>query len=120
MHRGLKVVLLAGLAALLVAAWSLPAAAAQQQRRAIQMGPYFQTLKADASIDASIDRGKQLFNQLGCGGCHPRGGTIGGVQRNVAGDVVPIPVPDLRGAALHYPRLSMTGFAANIGIMNDL
>lgn len=118
MRRVLRVLPMA-LAVLAFAGWS-SAAWAAPQRKAIQMGPYFQTLKADESIDKSIDRGKALFNNLGCGGCHPRGGTIGGVQRNVAGDVVPIPVPDLRGAALHYPRLSMTGFAANIGIMNDL
>jgi len=119
MRRMVRILPMA-LAVLALAGWSSAAWAAPQQRKTIPMGPYFQTLKADASIDKSIERGKTLFNELGCGGCHPRGGTIGGVQRNVAGDVVPIPVPDLRGAALHYPRLSMTGFTANIGIMNDL
>ena len=86
----------------------------------VPMGPYFQTLKQDRSIANAVDRGKTLFNDLGCGGCHPRGGTIGGTALNVAGQRVPVPIPALRGAALHYPRLSMTGFAANIGIMNDL
>ena len=84
------------------------------------MGPYFQTLQKDASIAAAIKRGKRQFNQLGCAGCHPRGGTIGGTARAVDGSPVPVPIPQLVGAALHYPRLSMTGFAANIGIMNDL
>ncbi len=86
----------------------------------VPMGPYFQTLQADNSIADSIERGKQIFNQLGCGGCHPRGGTIGGTALNVAGQRVPVPIPALKGAALHYPRQSMTGFAATIGIMNDL
>ena len=86
----------------------------------IPMGPYFQTLQQDSSIAKSIDRGKDLFNNLGCAGCHPRGGTIGGTSVNVAGQRVPIPIPALKGAAMHYPRLSMTGFAATIGVMNDL
>jgi hypothetical protein len=90
------------------------------QQKTIPMGPYFQTLQQDQSIADSIERGQQIFNQLGCGGCHPRGGTIGGTALNVAGQRVPVPVPALTGAALHYPRLSMTGFAATIGIMNDL
>ncbi len=93
---------------------------AAAQRKSIPMGPYFQTLRQDSSIADGIERGKVLFNQLGCGGCHPRGGTIGGTALNVAGQRVPIPIPKLNDAALHYPRLSMTGFAANIGTMNDL
>ena len=86
----------------------------------VTMGPYFQTLQADNTIADSIERGKQIFRQLGCAGCHPRGGTIGGTALNVAGQRVPVPIPALKGAALHYPRQSMTGFAATIGIMNDL
>ncbi len=86
----------------------------------IPMGPYFQTLQQDASIADAIERGMAQFAALGCGGCHPRGGTIGGTSLNVAGQRVPVPIPALKGAALHYPRQSMTGFAATIGIMNDL
>ncbi len=86
----------------------------------IPMGPYFQTLQSDASIADAVDRGKTLFNNLGCAGCHPRGGTIGGTAMDVGGNRVPVPIPALKGAALHYPRQSMTGFAATIGIMNDL
>jgi hypothetical protein len=93
---------------------------AQQKKKEIAMGPYFQTLRVDDSIENAIKRGQKLFNELGCAGCHPRGGTIGGTAVDVTGNRVPVPIPDLRGAALHYPRLSMTGFAANIGIMNDL
>lgn len=86
----------------------------------IPMGPYFQTLQQDNSIADAMTRGQQLFNELGCAGCHPRGGTIGGTALNVGGQRVPVPIPALKGAATHYPRLSMTGFAATIGIMNDL
>ena len=76
----------------------------------IPMGPYFQTLKQDSSIADAAERGKELFAKLGCGGR----------SVNVAGQRVPIPIPALKGAAMHYPRLSMTGFAATIGVMNDL
>jgi hypothetical protein len=93
-----------------------PAAA----QKGITMGPYFQTLQPEKSIEDSIKRGEALFNKLGCAGCHPRGGTIGGTARDVAGNPVPVPIPSLIGAAIHYPRMSMTGFAATIGIMNDL
>ena len=100
-----------------VLAWGVSPAVAQ---RAISMGPYFQTLQPEQSIENSIKRGQDLFNKIGCAGCHPRGGTIGGTTRDVAGNPVPVPIPSLIGAALHYPRLSMTNFAATIGIMNDL
>lgn len=96
-----------------------PAAAFAQKKR-IPMGPYFKTLQPDNSIEDAIKRGQRTFNELGCAGCHPRGGTIGGTARAVDGSPVPVPIPSLRGAALHYPRLSMTNFVANIGIMNDL
>ena len=100
---------------------SLPASVwAQKKKKEVPMGPYFQTLKPDKSIADSIARGRKHFNELGCAGCHPRGGTIGGTALDVAGNRVPIPIPALKGAALHYPRLSMTNFVANIGIMNDL
>ena len=93
---------------------------ASAQRKTVPMGPYFQTLQRDATIADSMERGKVLFNELGCAGCHPRGGTIGGTALNVAGQRVPVPIPALKNTALHYPRLSMVGFAANIGTMNDL
>lgn len=117
MNRILGRTVVALLAMTLVLGGTYGTAVAQ---KAVPMGPYFQTLQKDQSIALSIDRGKQLFNQLGCGGCHPRGGTIGGTAVNVAGQRVPVPIPALKGAALHYPRLSMAGFASNIGIMNDL
>lgn len=94
-----------------------PALAQQKQ---IQMGPYMETLKPQDSIDVAIARGKKLFNQLGCAGCHPRGGTIGGTAVAVDGNRMPIPIPDLRGAALHYPRIAGTGFIATIGMLNDM
>ncbi len=86
----------------------------------IKLGPYMNTLKPGDGIEAAIDRGQKLFNQLGCAGCHPRGGTIGGTAVDATGNRMNIPIPDLRGAALHYPRIAASGFVATIGIMNDL
>ncbi|MFQ5912081.1 MAG: hypothetical protein ACE5JS_02755 [Nitrospinota bacterium] len=105
-------------AALIAAGTSATASA--QKKKQVPMGPYFQTLRPEKTIADAVGRGKKLFNDLGCAGCHPRGGTIGGTARAVDGSRVPVPIPALRGAALHYPRLSMTNFVANIGIMNDL
>ena len=119
MFRTMTRVSLALLAAAVITAGTAATVSAQK-KKTIPMGPYFQTLQKDASIADSIKRGRRTFNQLGCAGCHPRGGTIGGTARAVDGSPVPVPIPQLVGAALHYPRLSMTGFAANIGIMNDL
>ena len=93
---------------------------AQQQKKELAMGPYFQTLKPDDRIDASIGRGQKLFNELGCAGCHPRGGTIGGTAVDATGTRMNIEIPTLRGAALHYPRRAASGFMASIGTMNDL
>lgn len=100
---------------------SLPAVLhAQQKRKELATGPYFQTLKPDDRIDASITRGQKLFNELGCAGCHPRGGTIGGTAVDASGNRMNIEIPSLRGAALHYPRRAASGFMATIGMMNDL
>ena len=55
---------------------------------------------------------------LGCAGCHPRGGTIGGVANDVTGNRMNIPIPDLHGAALHYPRIAGPGFIATIGTLH--
>jgi cytochrome c peroxidase len=100
---------------------SLPALShAQQKKKELAMGPYFQTLKADDRIDTSIARGQKLFNELGCAGCHPRGGTIGGTAVDATGNRMNIEIPTLRGAALHYPRRAASGFMATIGTMNDL
>jgi len=104
------------LTATLLVQWSH----AQQKKKELVMGPYFQTLKADDRIDASIKRGQKLFNDLGCAGCHPRGGTIGGTAVDASGNRMNIEIPTLRGAALHYPRRAASGFMATIGTMNDL
>ncbi len=93
---------------------------AQQKRKELVMGPYFQTLKSDDRIDASIARGQKLFNEQGCAGCHPRGGTIGGTAVDATGNRMNIEIPTLRGAALHYPRRAASGFMATVGTMNDL
>lgn len=106
-----------GLVVWLVGAVVTPALA---QKRQIQTGPYMETLKPRDNIDAAIARGKKTFNQIGCAGCHPRGGTIGGTAVAVDGNRMPIPIPNLRGAALHYPRIAGTGFIATIGMLNDM
>jgi cytochrome c len=104
----------------LVAAMLPQMSYAQQKKKELVMGPYFQTLKADDRINASIARGQKLFNELGCAGCHPRGGTIGGTAVDATGNRMNIEIPTLRGAALHYPRRAASGFMATIGTMNDL
>lgn len=101
-------------------ALSLPALLYAQQKKEIVMGPYFQTLKSNDRIDASIARGRKLFNELGCAGCHPRGGTIGGTAVDASGNRMNIEIPALKNAALHYPRRAASGFMATIGTMNDL
>lgn len=107
-----------GLVAVLVGILVTPVLA--QQKKEIKPGVYMETLKPRDNIDASIARGQKAFNELGCAGCHPRGGTIGGTARMVDGTTMPIPIPDLRGAALHYPRIAGTGYVATIGILNDM
>lgn len=97
-----------------------PGAAMAQQKKEVKPGVYMETLKPGDSIDASIARGRKQFNDLGCAGCHPRGGTIGGTATMVDGNRMPIPIPDLRGAANHYPRIAGPGFVATIGVLNDL
>lgn len=100
---------------------SLPAVLhAQQKRKELALGPYMQTLKPDDRVDAAVGRGRKLFNELGCAGCHPRGGTIGGTAVDASGNRMNIEIPSLQGAALHYPRRAATGFMATIGMMNDL
>jgi mono/diheme cytochrome c family protein len=106
------------LAAVYLGAATTPVLA--QQKKEIKIGVYMETLKPGDGIDAAIARGQKLFNDLGCAGCHPRGGTIGGTAVAVDGNRMPIPIPDLRGAALHYPRIAGPGFVATIGILNDM
>lgn len=105
----------------LVLLLSLVASAGQvATKESIQMGPYFQTLKHNDSVENAIQRGQELFNKLGCAGCHPRGGTIGGTAVTATGLRMNIPIPSLIGAAKHYPRIAGPGFLATIGTMNDL
>jgi len=103
---------------MLVASLSMASGALAQQE--LVMGPYFQTLKSNDRIDASIERGRKLFNELGCAGCHPRGGTIGGTAVDASGNRMNIEIPSLHNIALHYPRRAASGFMATIGMMNDL
>lgn len=95
---------------------------AQKQKKQIQPGVYAMTLKRGDSVDAAIARGRRLFNRIGCAGCHPRGGTIGGTAFDVAGNPFPIPIPALRGSALHFPRIGMgpTRAVLTLGQLNDL
>ena len=109
--------------ALAVVGMAWPAHAGQvAKKQEILMRPYFETLKPGDSIEESIKRGEKVFNELGCAGCHPRGGSLGeGVTAvDATGNRMPIPIPDLRGAALHYPRIGGSGFVATLGMLNDM
>src|SRR5574341_2604851 len=81
----------------------------------LKLGPYMNTLRPNDGIEASIQRGQKLFNDLGCAGCHPRGGTIGGTAVDATGNRMNIEIPTLKGAALHYPRRAASGFMATVG-----
>ena len=121
--KQLKLGVIAAVAAALVVGVALPALAGQiTQKKEILMGPYFETLKPADSVQEAIKRGEKIFNELGCAGCHPRGGSLGpGVTAvDVTGNRMPIPIPDLRGAALHYPRIGGSGFVATLGMLNDM
>jgi photosystem II stability/assembly factor-like uncharacterized protein len=114
---------MAAVAAALIVGMASSAHAGQvAQKQEILMGPYFETLKPGDSVEASIKRGEKLFNELGCAGCHPRDGSLGeGVTAvDVTGNRLPIPIPDLRGGALHYPRIAGPGFVATLGMLNDM
>jgi cytochrome c len=115
-----KTVLALSVGAFLIVAMLPKWSQAQPKKKELVMGPYFQTLKPDDRIEASIARGQKLFNELGCAGCHPRGGTIGGTAVDATGNRMNIEIPTLRGAALHYPRRAASGFMATVGTMNDL
>ncbi|MGH8067294.1 MAG: hypothetical protein ACRERE_19075 [Candidatus Entotheonellia bacterium] len=118
-----KLTFITAMAGALVVGVAFSALAGQvAQKKEILTGPYFDTLKPGDSVEASIKRGEKLFNELGCAGCHPRGGSLGeGVTAvDVTGNRMPIPIPDLRGAALHYPRIAGPGFVATLGMLNDL
>ena len=111
------------LAATLVVGTALPAHAGQiTQKKEILMGPYSETLKPGDTVEAAIQRGQKIFNEIGCAGCHPRGGSLGAgaTAVDVTGNRMPIPIPDLRGAALHYPRIGGSGFVATLGTLNDM
>ena len=115
-----RIVAASAISSLFIVASLPPLTYAQQKKKELAMGPYFQTLKADDRIDASIARGQKLFNEQGCAGCHPRGGTIGGTAVDATGNRMNIEIPTLKGAALHYPRRAASGFMATVGTMNDL
>lgn len=112
----------------LAAALTLPGApseAATQitKKKSVTPPPFFFTQKRDgwgSSISASVNRGKKVFRDLGCVGCHPRGRTVGGTAVDVMGNRNPVPIPTLIGAAEHFPRLSPAGQVINLGQMNDL
>jgi hypothetical protein len=85
------------------------------------MGKYFDKHQGGDNIDAAIQRGEKIFNDIGCAGCHPRGGTIGGTAVTSTGMKMPVPIPELKGSALHMPRTATPkGILVNLGQMNDL
>jgi thiosulfate dehydrogenase len=58
--------------------------------------------KENDTVAAGIERGKTLFNAIGCAGCHVNGGTTEGKVPTAKGDM---PIPSLRGVAAHYPAV---------------
>jgi len=92
---------------------------AHAQQRQLQPGVFMEVLRSNDSVDAAVERGRKFFNDIGCAGCHPRGGTIGGTAVDVAGNRNPIPIPALKGAALHFPRI-IAGKVVTLGQLNDL
>ncbi len=85
------------------------------------MAAFFDKHQGKDNIEAAIKRGEKIFNDLGCAGCHPRGGTIGGTAVTSTGMKMPVPIPKLAGAALHFPRIATPkGIVVNLGEMNDL
>jgi|GEM_PF-2094032 len=85
------------------------------------MGAFFDARQGQDSIEAAIKRGEKVFNDLGCAGCHPRGGTIGGTAVTSTGMKMPVPIPQLKGAATHFPRVSTPkAILVDLGQMNDL
>jgi hypothetical protein len=109
---------------------NLPSAFAQTEKSTSQdskmmakqgMAAFFDKHQGKDTIEAAIKRGEKLFNDLGCAGCHPRGGTIGGTAVTSTGMKMPVPIPKLTGAAIHFPRVATPkGIIVNLGEMNDL
>ncbi len=109
----------------LVAALALPMAASEAatqlaKKKTLTPPPFFFTQRKDNSVAASVKRGKKIFRDVGCVGCHPRGRTVGGTAVDVMGNRNPIPIPTLVGAAEHFPRLSPASQVINLGQFNDL
>ncbi len=110
------------------AALALPMASSEaatqiSKKKTVTPPPFFFTQKRDgwgSSVAASVKRGKKVFRDVGCVGCHPRGRTVGGTAVDVMGNRNPVPIPTLVGAAEHFPRLSPAGQVINLGQMNDL
>ena len=84
-------------------------------------GAWFKQRQGKDTAAAAMERGRKIFNEIGCSGCHPRGGTIGGRARNILGKLSPREIPDLHGAASHFPRVA-TGKKklVTLGQMNDV
>ena len=102
-----KLGLVVALAAIVVVGVAWPAHAGQvAKKQEILMGPYFETLKPGDSIEESIKRGSSLGE--------------GVTAVDATGNRMPIPIPDLRGVALHYPRIGGSGFIATLGMLNDM
>ena len=96
------------------------AAQAAEKKATITPPPFFFTQQRDASVKDSVTRGKKVFRDIGCVGCHPRGRTVGGTAVDIMGFRNPVPIPTLMGAADHFPRLSPASQVVNVGQFNDL
>jgi len=91
-----------------------------KKKQSVTPPPFFFTQRTDNSVMDSIKRGQEVFREVGCVGCHPRGRTVGGTAVDVMGNRNPVPIPTLIGAADHFPRLSPAGQVITVGQMNDL
>ena len=70
------------------------AAQAAEKKATITPPPFFFTQQRDASVKDSVTRGKKIFRDIGCVGCHPRGRTVGGTAVDIMGFRNPVPIPD--------------------------
>lgn len=122
MRKTLVLLTVIAMTAIVILFLSSSTFAAEEMKMAAKgMGKFFDLRQGQDNIEAAIQRGEKIFNDLGCAGCHPRGGTIGGTAVTSTGIKMPVPIPSLKGAALHMPRVATPkAILVDLGQMNDL
>lgn len=81
----------------------------------LKMGRFFELHRADDRLEAAVERGRSIFEEKGCGRCHPGGGTIGRTKEGG------FPIPDLHGARDRYPKVvTPKRIVVTLGQMNDV